>query len=584
MSFASATLDAHGLLAALRGGLAQLERNADLLDALNVFPVPDGDTGSNMVHTLRAGLVALDGRDGAPVSLTALADRLRPRLLAESRGNSGFLVATFLDGFLRDLAEQTTPSATASPARPLARHLPPPSAHPPDPHAARVDPLADTLPPPPQGRLDAARLAHAFEAGAYHATTALANPREGTMLTAMRVMSEALRASTSAAAPLSIAAALTRAVAAGRDAVADTPRLLPVLRRAGVVDAGALGLVLLFDGLRRAILGAAPALEDAAPHRFPPAPEVPAEPMRFRYCTEVVAANPRGLPTTELRAFLASAGDSLAILETDGLIKIHVHTNAPAEVITRAAAFGAIAREKVEDMQAQVDAAAARATAPDETGEVGVLAIVPGPGYVDLFLGLGAARCLVVLDQLPSTADITAALAEISAPRLLILANNNNITPAASLAAQHDPRPAQVVPTGDVTAGTAAMYCFNPAAPLADNLAAMRTAAGLAFGLGVCRAPRASTYGDRSIAAGECFAIRGEQLLAVAPEPAPALLAALAGLDLGGRSVLTLHRGRELDPDSHEAAAAAVRAAWPDLQVEAAEGGQGRYLLWVSIE
>ena len=96
MSFASATLDAHGLLAALRGGLAQLERNADLLDALNVFPVPDGDTGSNMVHTLRAGLVALDGRDGAPVSLTALADRLRPRLLAESRGNSGFLVATFL--------------------------------------------------------------------------------------------------------------------------------------------------------------------------------------------------------------------------------------------------------------------------------------------------------------------------------------------------------------------------------------------------------------------------------------------------------------------------------------------------------
>ena len=86
------------------------------------------------------------------------------------------------------------------------------------------------------------------------------------------------------------------------------------------------------------------------------------------------------------------------------------------------------------------------------------------------------------------------------------------------------------------------------------------------------------------IAAGECFAIRGEQLLAVAPEPAPALLAALAGLDLGGRSVLTLHRGRELDPDSHEAAAAAVRAAWPDLQVEAAEGGQGRYLLWVSIE
>ena len=128
------------------------------------------------------------------------------------------------------------------------------------------------------------------------------------------------------------------------------------------------------------------------------------------------------------------------------------------------------------------------------------------------------------------------------------------------------------------------MYCFNASAPLADNLAAMRTGAGLAIGLGVCRAPRAATYGDRSIAAGECFAIRGELLLAVAAEPAPALLAALAALDLAGRSVVTLHRGRELDPDTHEAIAAALRSTWPDLQVEAAEGGQGRYLVWVSIE
>ncbi len=543
------TLDARGLLAALHGGLAQLERNADLLDALNVFPVPDGDTGSNMVHTLRAGLVGLAPADTLP----ALADRLRPRLLAESRGNSGFLVATFLDGFLRDLAE----------------------LHPTD---AGIDPRTDTV--------DAARLAHAFEAGAYHATTALANPREGTMLTAMRLMSEGLRAATSAT--TSIGDALTRAVAAGRDAVASTPRLLPVLRRAGVVDAGALGLVLLFDGLRRAVLGEPIAHEDGAAHRFPPEADVPAEPMHFRYCTEVVAANPRALPTGELRAYLAGAGDSLAILETDGLIKLHVHTNAPAEVIARAGSFGAIVREKVEDMQAQVDAAAlaggARTSVPTESGDVGVLAIVPGPGFVEWFLGLGAARCLVVHDQLPSTADITAALADITAPRLLILPNNNNITPAASLAAQADPRPAQVVPTGDVTAGTAAMYCFNASAPLAENLAAMRTGAGLAIGLGVCRAPRAATYGDRSIAAGECFAIRGELLLAVAPEPASALLAALAALDLAGRSVVTLHRGRELDPDTHQAITAALRITWPDLQVEAAEGGQGRYLVWVSIE
>lgn len=552
------TRDATTLQRALQGGLAQLERNAALLDALNVFPVPDGDTGSNMVHTLRAGLVGHDagpsladlaGHDAArPLaglvghdaggSLADLAATLRPRLLAESRGNSGFLIATFFDGFLRDLSD--------APA------------------------------------LDAARLAHAFEAGAYHATTALANPREGTMLTAMRAMSEALRSSTTSA---SLAEALALAVAAGRVAVAGTPLLLPVLRRAGVVDAGALGLVLLVDGMHRALLGQPASDEDGALHRFPPAAEVPAEPMRFRFCTEVIAGNPRSQPTDELRSFLAEVGDSLAILESAGQIKLHVHTNDPAEVIARASAFGPIVREKVEDMQAQVDAAAARTTATtDEAGEIGVLAIVPGPGFVELFLGLGAARCLIVTDQLPSTADIAAVLAEISAPRLLVLPNNNNISPAACLAAQQDPRPAQVVPTGDVTAGAAAMYCFNASAPLAENLAAMRTGAGLAIGLGVCRAPRASTYGERNIAAGECFAIRGEQLLAVAAEPAEALLAALASLDLAGRSVITLHRGRELDPEVLAAATDALQTAWPALQIEPAEGGQSRYLLWVSIE
>ncbi len=531
-----------GLREALRAGTEHLRRNQRLLDNLNVFPVPDGDTGANLVATLQAAVLALEG-DPA-LRMVDVADRVRDELLRASRGNSGFIVAWFFNGFLGA----------------AGRHE----------------------------RLTGDVLIEGFAHGSYQARASLFLPVEGTMITVIAAMAGAL-ADCAGMAPV---ACLRRALEAGRASVFETPRMLPLLAKAGVVDAGALGFVLLVDGMLRGLTREDLPLEHEETYRFRPDPRAllgwtPAP--EYRFCTEVLIEAPARHDDPTLRPFLEARGNSIALVADPRFLKVHIHTNDPQAVLERMAAHGPVASSKIEDMQAQVDATVVRlARGACDTAAAdaacAVLACVPGEGFEAVFRDLGATRCLRYGPSLPTAGAILDALSEIEAPSVLILPNNGNIVPAATLARDLSGRDVAVVPTRNVVEGIAAAYGYSENESITENARNMRGCIGLAECLHVYRAVAASRFGDLAIPAGASFVTRGDDVVAVGDDPAGAVLEALKAVGAAGRSDLTLFMGRDFDEAILPAIRAGVAAMNPVIEIDARWGGQPRELLIISIE
>lgn len=528
------------LLEAVRGGRDALAQNADVLDALNVFPVPDGDTGRNLLYTMRAGVADLERQP--PATFRELADRLGASLTRDSRGNSGFLLSAFFAEFLEVIAAA--------------------------------------------GDFDGAALVGAFSAGADAARTALAAPREGTFLTATSHMAEALRL----AHPGSVEALLAQACEAGRDAVRVTPDLLPLLRRAGVVDAGALGFVTMIEGMRAVLAGPSlrPLVE--SDHRFEPAAgegDVEPDPLARPYCTQLLVEVSDRSSIDLLREWLLEHGESVVLLERDGRLKLHVHSDRPEEVATRAAEVGTVLERRVEDMREQIR----QKGAVNVAGSVavatpaGVLAVVPGRGFGGLFRELGASRILEYDRDLPSVQQLTDAVEALDARSVILLTNDPNLVAAAGRVAGLLPdRSVNVIPTTSPVAGIAAMYGYDPTAPARANLRTMAESCRLVDALAVHRSVRDLHYGAAMIRRGDCFVLRGDDLVAVAEDIARALAAAVVSAGGEGRSSISLYWGQEVEGDFARGLLTHLRERFSELQVEGFDGGQRRPLLWVALE
>jgi len=525
----------------LKSAADYLSLNTGILDNLNVFPVPDGDTGINMLSTLKPAVDALlaDGIIAAAESVGSCAEAwalLSEQANKHSRGNSGFILACFIRGFSK-----------------------------------RLDGA---------GKITAELFRGGFHSGSYAARSSLLSPVEGTMVTIITAMAEAMGESESG----DIAELLKSALDRGREKIFETPRLLPVLARAGVVDAGGLGFIFVVEGMRQGLIGGELKSEKEQDYRFQPDPniaETDEGSLCYRFCTELTVQKKGELPWPELKAFLEQRGNSIALIQEEEYIKLHIHSNAPEEIRARMAKHGTILASKVDDMAEQINAGVK--ILPDH-GATSVLAVVPGSGFKDIFYDLEAAACLQYGDQLPSSGEILEYLEGMDTENIIVLPNEKNIIPAAMLAQKNSSKQVFLVPTENVVQGITALYGFNGEDSPQQNISSMRDGLGVAVCLKVYRSNRDSRYGDVEIKKGDFFVLRGEDILAVDASLVPAVERGLAGLEFGEAGCISFYYSDAFDQSCKAELERLIRRPENPLEVEFHYGGQSGSLLIVAVE
>ena len=534
---AEADLDrVRGLVGA---ALASLETSRGRIDDLNVYPVPDGDTGTNLTLTVRAVADAVSSAQ--PADRPALAHAVARAALMGARGNSGVILSQIVRGVADVLAESTNGIGPALTARAL------------------------------RGASDAAY-------------RAVRRPVEGTMLTVIRELAEEAERQAAESEPLG--ELLVDLVRHGEEAVARTPEQLEVLREAGVVDAGGAGLVELLRGLAGAVTGeampAAPAVE--APTGIE---AVHLEPSHYRYCTVFVVEGEQ-LDRDGLEARLERLGDSLVVVGDETALKVHVHTDDPGSALSLGTAAGTIEGVEIADMHEQQEQRERRLSlVPSTRAQSGIVAVVAGDGNRRLFETLaepiGAIR-IVTGGQTanPSTAELLDAVAELEAEEAIILPNNSNVHLAAEHAAEQAGRPTELVPTESIPAGLAALVVYDGTRSAVENAEQMAAAAAAVATGEVTRASRDVELDGLAIRSGDWLGLAngepvvgGEDFAAVAFELVVRLLAE-------PRSLLTLLTGAE--PPPLDGFVERLEAAYPELEIEVHEGGQPHYPLLLGAE
>lgn len=516
---------------------AALELHAAAIDAINVFPVPDGDTGANLAATLRAVTGAMAPLP-ADASAGAVLEAGARGALTGARGNSGVILSQWLLGLAR----------SASGAAELNR----------------------------------AALEAAFKSASEAAWAALAEPREGTMLSVAAAL-----AAPETHSDASMEACLAEAVARAQAAVARTPEQLPVLAAAGVVDAGALGLSEVVAGMLRGLRGEqTPPTLDAGRIDAEWARTAVTEELGF--CLELLVSG-RGLEAGRVREQMVALGESVVVGGDGDTLHIHVHTDAPEAVVAAAAVWGEVSEVKADDLSAQT---AGLGAARGPLGDVAVVAVVSGEGFRRLFRDLGVAAIVPGGATMnPSTEAIWRAARSAHAADVLVLPNHANVAPAArqaaALAAEAGEGPRlHVVTCDDQPAGVAALMALELGAPAAE-LAERMSAAAAEIATGSVTLAARATSTPVALAAGQPFALAGDDILGGAESVGAALgllVRALVGRKPGA-SLLTLYAGEGLDPAEAEAAARELGDRYHgELDVELVIGGQPHYPWVVSLE
>jgi DAK2 domain fusion protein YloV len=547
---ALAVLDGPALARAFAGGAAALRRQAGALNAINVFPVPDGDTGTNMSLTMRAAVDAVERAGDA--SVAGVAKAASQGSLMGAKGNSGVILSQILGGF------------TAL---------------------------------PPDAALDGAALAGALECGRAASYRVISNPKEGTILTAITAAASA--AADRARGGEGALDTMAAIVESTREAVARTPELLPVLKEAGVVDAGAQGLFVLFDGMLRALRGEEPA---AAPADFGAIDEswlnarekLHGEGEQAGFCTEFVieTVDDRELDADTIRARLQAMGESLLVIGNGGLVRVHLHTLAPDDALAYGRTLGTLSHEKVEDMEQQFQALAARRReqATATAAGVAVVAVGAGDGIERLLRSIGAVEVIRGGQTMnPSAGDIRAAIEATGARDVIVLPDNKNVILAAQLAAAGLPGAGvpirvRVVPSRSIPQGVAALIAMNPEASFDDNAAAMEQAIACVHTGEVTHAARATHVHGMAISEGQPIGLVDGDLVVAEATVADAVRRCVA-IMVEGRdaSLVTLYAGEGETAAAAEAIAAALRGAF-NVDVEVVAGGQPHYPYLIGVE
>jgi DAK2 domain fusion protein YloV len=525
-----------------RGALANLELHRRRIDDLNVYPVPDGDTGTNLTLTVRSIVAALEASTAA--DRAALAKELTRAALMGARGNSGVIFSQILRGAAEILGEP--------------------------------------------GPIDARRVRRAFRSASDAAYRAVRRPVEGTMLTVIRELAE--EAESPSHATREVTELLDALVVRGEDALARTPEQLAVLKEAGVVDAGGAGLLELVRGLVAALSGE-------------PLPEAPLETAHeagldaihqelseFRYCTVFVVEG-EGLDATALEAELERLGDSLLVVGDETALKIHVHTDEPGAALAAGTRLGTLEGVEIANMHKQTEERSGRllGAAPgdvpdlDHTLETGIVAVVPGAGNRRLFEGYGATRVIEGGQTMnPSTEEIVAAIEATPATEVLVLPNNANVILAAEQAARIADKRVRVIPSRSVQAGLAAIVRYLPSLDADENEAAMLEAIEHVTTGEVTVASRDVELDGVRVVKGSFLGLADGRAVASSGDFDEVATAVVERLVANGAEVLTLLTGA--DEPELGALLRRLQERHPAVELEVQPGGQPHYPLLLAAE
>jgi len=525
---------------------ASIELNKQALNDLNVFPVPDGDTGTNMSMTINAA--AADLRKVEDPSLEKAAATAASAMLRGARGNSGVILSLLFRGLSKKLKGNV--------------------------------------------ECDGVLWAEALQEGVDAAYKAVMKPAEGTILTVSRLA--AAKAREAARENNFIEFVQEAAIAEAKIALADTVNQNPVLKKAGVVDAGGKGWLFVLEAMLSSLQGndvvipegfdTTEAKESADFDQFD------TDDITFTYCTEFIIDRENDKDPEEFRAFLSGLGDSLVLVDDDEIIKVHVHTNDPGKALSEAVKYGAFVTVKIENMRLQhtekvmsEQEIAPKIAEPEKA--LGVVSVCAGDGLADVFMNLGVDGIISGGQTMnPSTQDILEAVNKVPAETVFVLPNNKNIIMAAQQVAGLTPKNVVVIPSKTVPQGITAMLSFNMDGTVEENSEALTEALGMVDTMQITYAARNSDFDGYLIHEGDYLAIAGSGLFGTSRDIKVLLRSLAEKVRDDGREYITIYYGEDIQEKHAQKAADLFAEICPNADVNLIRGGQPVYYYLISAE
>lgn len=542
----------------------RLNKNAEFINSLNVFPVPDGDTGTNMSLSFASGSKYVSESTSANVG--DLAQALAKGLLMGARGNSGVILSQVFRGFAKSVSNKK--------------------------------------------ELTPQDLAQALQGGVETAYKAVMKPQEGTILTVARKSAEAAKKVAKDGGD--IVAVMKDTYEAAEAALKTTPDLLPVLKEVGVVDSGGQGLTFVYQGFYDALSGnvrddevhkPSPVEMDemvSAEHHKSAQGKLNTEDIKYGYCTEIMVRLGAGrlvekkFDYDEFRGYLAEIGDSLLVIADDEVVKVHVHTEHPGMVLSYGQKFGSLIKVKVDNMRLQHETILEKDEEEEReeeiseneiSGDYGIIAIASGEGVAEIFKNLGATYVLSGGQTMnPSTKDIVDAIAKTKKDKVIILPNNKNIFLAADQAAEVCDVDAVVVPSKTIAQGMAAMLGFSKDADFEENKEAMTDELDTVISGQVTIAVRDTTIEGREIKKDDYMGIVDGNIVVTNPDRKEAAIEMVKAMLDEDSEVVTIIYGEDGNKEEAEAIETAVSELDEDLEIEIHEGNQPVYPYLISVE
>ena len=542
----------------VQAGATRLNKQAEYVNSLNVFPVPDGDTGTNMGMTIENGAKEVSDRSASTVGEAA--GIFAKGLLMGARGNSGVITSQLFRGFSQSVKDKE--------------------------------------------ELDGAALAAAFQSGVEVAYKAVMKPVEGTILTVSR--GAAIGAKKKAESTNDAVEVMRAALEGAKTVLAKTPDMLPVLKEVGVVDSGGQGLVFIYEGFLSALTGEFIASEEFqatpatmseminAEHHKSVAGHVATEDIKFGYCTEIMVALKQG-PTyvkdfdyDEFRNYLNNLGDSLLVVNDDEIVKVHVHTEDPGLVMQEGLKYGSLVKVKVDNMRNQHEAQVEkeeRQAKPVEEKEYAIIAVVAGDGLADIFKAQGVDYIISGGQTMnPSTEDFVKAVEELNARNIIILPNNKNILMAAQSAAEVIDQPAAVVETKTIPQGLTSLLAFDESKSIEENYERMSASLGDVVSGSVTTAVRDTTIDGLEIHENDNLGMVDGKIVVSNPDMLETLEETFAHMLDEDSEIVTIYVGEDGSEELANELAQALAEKYEDVEVEIHQGGQPVYPYLFSVE
>lgn len=528
-------------------GAALLEKNRQVIDSLNVFPVPDGDTGTNMSMTMQRAVQEI--RQTNPDTIAKTANALSMGALKGARGNSGVILSQIFRGFAKALAD-----------------------------------VGD--------QMTAEGLRDALVNGTQAAYKAVMKPKEGTMLTVSRMMSESVDAAVEAGAD--VFKVVEVMIESGEAALAKTPELLPVLKEAGVVDSGGMGLLTIYRGFKLAIDGEQLSeidvtADDAKAEGSDEAVLEDLGSIEFGYCTEFfiihLNENADEAHISEFRDKLLQIGDSVVVVNDADIIKVHVHSNDPGKVLQSALLLGELDKVKIENMREQNREIRAKLKASEK--EMGVVAVSVGDGIDEAFKSLGVSQLISGGQTMNPSIDVIAqAIKKVNARNVFVLPNNSNIILAAKQAAEICECNVFVIPSKTVVQGITALMSYNPEGDVEANVEEMTNALGNVLSGSVTFAVRDTQFDGNTISANDIIGMIDGKIVTVCKDVDSAVRDLVSKMleKQGGEGVVSLYYGEMVSEEEANALMSALEEIYPEAEFFVQKGGQPLYYYYISAE